>query len=102
LLPHRNETFDPAAFDHVQERGAISRAILRNCFCTRPEAKFLFQSKKSDAILKFWIFALSAVAAIAARATYQYVNRPPRSGRFINDQVSSDWLATARIHEDQG
>jgi hypothetical protein len=52
--------------------------------------------------LKFWIFALSAAAAIAARAAYSYVNRPSRAGRFINDQVSSDWLATARIHEDQG
>ena len=86
----------------MQERGAISRAILRNCFCTRPGTKFLFQPKKSDIILKFWIFALSAAAVIAARAAYSYANRPPRSGRFINDQVSSDWLATARIHEDQG
>ena len=76
--------------------------MLRNCFCTGPGTKFLFQSKKSDTILKFWIFVLSAVAVIAARATYSYVNRPPRSGRFINDQVSSDWLATAGIHEDQG
>jgi hypothetical protein len=64
--------------------------------------KVPLSAQKSDIILKFWIFALSAVAVIAARATYSYVNRPPRSGRFINDQVSSDWLATARIHEDQG
>ena len=52
--------------------------------------------------MKFWIFALSAAAVVAARAAYSYANRPARSGRFINDQVSSDWLATARIHEDQG
>jgi hypothetical protein len=52
--------------------------------------------------LKFWIFALSAAAVIAARAAYSYANRPARAGRFINDQVSSDWLATARIYEDQG
>jgi hypothetical protein len=102
LLPHRNETFDEAWFDCLHERGAISRATLGNCFCTRPGTKFLFQSKKSDIILKFWIFALSAAAVIAARAAYSYANRPPRSGRFMNDQVSSDWLATARIHEDQG
>jgi hypothetical protein len=51
--------------------------------------------------LKLWILALSAAAAIAARAAYNYANRSPRSGGFINDQVSSDWLATARIHEDQ-
>jgi hypothetical protein len=57
---------------------------------------------KSDITLKIWILALSAVAVIAARATYNLVNRPPRTGRFSNDQVSSDWLATARIHEDEG
>ena len=51
--------------------------------------------------MKIWIFALSAVAVLAARATYNFVNRPSGSGRFTNDQVSSDWLATARIHEDQ-
>jgi hypothetical protein len=51
--------------------------------------------------VKFWIFALSAVAVVAARAAYSYVNRPSQPGRFTNDQVSSDWLATARIHEDQ-
>jgi hypothetical protein len=50
--------------------------------------------------LKLWIFALGAVALIAARATYNFVSKPP--GTFSNDQVSSDWLATARIHEDQG
>jgi peptidoglycan/LPS O-acetylase OafA/YrhL len=52
--------------------------------------------------LKFWILALGAAAVIAARATYNFVNRPARTGRFTDDQVSSDWLATARIHEDQG
>jgi hypothetical protein len=49
--------------------------------------------------LKFWIFAVGAVALIAAKATYKMMNRPTG---FTNDQVSSDWLATARIHEDQG
>jgi hypothetical protein len=49
--------------------------------------------------LKFWIFALSAAAVIAARAAYNMMNRP---AGFTNDQVSSDWLATARIHEDEG
>ncbi len=52
--------------------------------------------------MKFWFFALSAAAVIAARVVYSYANRPAQSGRFINDQVSGDWLATARIHEDQG
>jgi hypothetical protein len=102
LLPHKNETFGEADSGRLHERAAISGAVLGNCFCTRPGTKFLFQSKKSDIILKFWVFALGAAAVIAARAAYTYVNRPPRSGRFINDQVSSDWLATARIHEDQG
>lgn len=51
--------------------------------------------------MKFWIIALAAVA-VAARATYSLLNRPDRSGGFIRDQVSNDWLATARIHEDQG
>ena len=102
MLPHRNETFDEACSGQLHERGTISGAALRTCFCTGPGAKFLSQAKKSDIILKFWIFALSAAAVIAARAAYSYANRPARAGRFINDQVSSDWLATARIHEDQG
>jgi hypothetical protein len=86
----------------LHECGALSGAAPGNCFCTRPGAKFLCQAQKSDVILKFWIFALGAAAVIAARAAYSYANRPARAGRFINDQVSSDWLATARIHEDQG
>ncbi|MDQ3214116.1 MAG: hypothetical protein M3Q85_15670 [Acidobacteriota bacterium] len=51
--------------------------------------------------MKIWILALSA-AVLAARVTYSFMNRASRSGRFAHDQVSSDWLATARIHEDQG
>jgi hypothetical protein len=49
--------------------------------------------------LKLWIFVLGAAALVAARATYNLMSRAPGFG---NDQVSSDWLATARIHEDQG
>ena len=56
--------------------------------------------RKSDIILKIWIFVLGAAALVAARATYSLMSRGP--ARFGNDQVSSDWLATARIHEDQG
>jgi hypothetical protein len=52
--------------------------------------------------VKLWIFALGAVAMIAARAAYGFRHRRRQSGvRFTIDQVSSDWLATARIHEDQ-
>lgn len=51
--------------------------------------------------LKFWILALGA-AAVAARVTYSLMNRAARAGRFTHDQVSNDWLMTARIHEDQG
>jgi hypothetical protein len=50
--------------------------------------------------LKIWLFVVGAAAVVAARATYNFVSRNP--ARFGNDQVSSDWLATARIHEDQG
>ncbi len=57
--------------------------------------------QKSNITLKIWILALSA-AVLAARVTYSFMNRASRSGRFAHDQVSSDWLATARIHEDQG
>ena len=53
--------------------------------------------------MKIWILAGSALALIIARAAYSFTNRQARGGgRFANDQVSSDWLATARIHEDQG
>jgi hypothetical protein len=49
--------------------------------------------------MKLWILACSALALVAARAAYTFSNR--RRGRFTNDQVSSEWLATAKIHEDQ-
>lgn len=52
--------------------------------------------------LKFWIIALGGAALVAARATYRLKNRPSHSSRLPRDQVSSDWLATASIHEDEG
>jgi hypothetical protein len=48
------------------------------------------------------MLAVGAAALLAARATYSLMNRSSRPGSFTNDQVSSDWLATARIHEDEG
>ncbi len=51
--------------------------------------------------LKFWILALGAAALVAARATYRLMKRPSHSNRLPHDHVSSDWLATARIHEDE-
>jgi len=52
--------------------------------------------------LRFWILALGAAAVVAARATYRRMTQPPQSRRFPSDQVSNDWLATARIYEDEG
>jgi hypothetical protein len=52
--------------------------------------------------MKYWILACGALAVIAARAAYNMTNRRTRRGSVMSDQVSSDWLASARIHEDQG
>ena len=53
--------------------------------------------------MKILIFACGALAMIAASAAYTFSSRHPRrGGKFANDQVSSEWLATAKIHEDQG
>jgi hypothetical protein len=79
----------------------IDRAV-SDLFLQPQSSRFLFSSTTSETTLKFWMLALSAVAVIAARATYNLVSRHSRSGSFTSDQVSSDWLATARIHEDQG
>jgi hypothetical protein len=51
--------------------------------------------------MKLWIFASGAFALVAAHAAYAFSSRQGRRrGRFTNDQVSSEWLATAKIHED--
>jgi hypothetical protein len=51
--------------------------------------------------MKFWILACSALVAVAAHAAYTFSQRQGRRrGQFNNDQVSSEWLATAKIHED--
>jgi hypothetical protein len=51
--------------------------------------------------MKFWILAASALAAVAAHAAYTFSQRQGRRrGQLNNDQVSSEWLATAKIHED--
>ena len=52
--------------------------------------------------MKFWILACSALALVAAHAAYTFSNRHSRRrGGLTTDQVSSEWLATAKIHEDQ-
>jgi peptidoglycan/LPS O-acetylase OafA/YrhL len=51
--------------------------------------------------MKYWLLACSAFALVAAHAAYTFSNRQGRRrGRLTNDQVSSEWLATAKIHED--
>jgi hypothetical protein len=51
--------------------------------------------------MRIWILACSAIALVAARAAYTFSNRQSRRrNRFPNDQVSHEWLATAKIHED--
>jgi hypothetical protein len=52
--------------------------------------------------MKIWILACSALALVAAHAAYTFSNRQSRRrGGLTTDQVSSEWLATAKIHEDQ-
>lgn len=52
--------------------------------------------------MKFWILACGAIAAVAAQAAYTFSTRRARQRvGFTNDQVSSEWLASARIHEDE-
>ena len=52
--------------------------------------------------MKIWILACSALALLAAQAAYKFSNRHGRRrGALTTDQVSSEWLATAKIHEDQ-
>ena len=82
------------------ETAAIGSGRFGIIFAPGVDQAWLVHCRKSDITLKLWIFVLGAAAVVAARATYNFVSRPP--GRFSNDQVSSDWLATARIHEDQG
>ena len=50
--------------------------------------------------MKLWLVAFGAIAVIAARAVYSISTRQSRRRNRFNDQVSSEWLATAKIHED--
>ncbi len=51
--------------------------------------------------MKLWLLACRAIAVVAARAMYSFTNRQSRRNRFTGDQVSTEWLATAKIYEDQ-
>lgn len=51
--------------------------------------------------MKLWLLAFGALSAIAAYAAYTFANRRNRPrGRFTDDQVSSEWLTTAKIHHE--
>jgi hypothetical protein len=51
--------------------------------------------------MKIWILACGAVAVVAVRVVYNLTHRHSRrNSRFTGDQVSNEWLATAKIHED--
>ena len=51
--------------------------------------------------MKYWILACSALAVVAAHAVYTYNTRHRRRrGQYTHDQVSNEWLASAKIHED--
>jgi hypothetical protein len=50
--------------------------------------------------MKLWLLACGAIAVVAARAVYSFRTRHSRRRNGPNDQVSSEWLATAKIHED--
>lgn len=47
--------------------------------------------------MSFLFLACGALTVLAAGAAYTFSRR---TARTTNDQVSSNWLATARIHED--
>jgi hypothetical protein len=49
--------------------------------------------------MKLWILAGGALAFVAAHLAYTFTTRYRRG--ISNDQVSNEWLATAKIHEDQ-
>ena len=79
----------------------MAHARDRNRFCTGPNRTFFIHSRAIT--MKIWIFACGALAMIAASAAYTFTSRHARrGGKFADDQVSSEWLATAKIHEDQG
>ena len=51
--------------------------------------------------MKYWILACSVLAVVAAHAVYTFSTRQSRRrGQLSHDQVSNEWLATAKIHED--
>ena len=57
------------------------------------------QSNSRAYTMKFWLLACSALALVAAHAAYTFSNRQGRRrGGLTTDQVSSEWLATAKIH----
>jgi hypothetical protein len=50
--------------------------------------------------MKLWLVAIGAFTVVAARVIYSFSTRQSRRRDRFNDQVSSEWLATAKIHED--
>jgi hypothetical protein len=50
--------------------------------------------------MKLWLVAIGAITVVAARVVYSFTTRQSRRRDRFNDQVSSEWLATAKIHED--
>jgi hypothetical protein len=50
--------------------------------------------------MKLWLVAIGAFTVVAARVVYSFSTRQSRRRDRLNDQVSSEWLATAKIHED--
>lgn len=50
--------------------------------------------------MNFWILACSALAVVAAHTVYSFTRQRRRRGNVIADQVSSEWLATAKIHHE--
>jgi hypothetical protein len=50
--------------------------------------------------MKFWILACTALAAVAAHGLYTFSQRQGKRRGQFSDQVSNEWLATAKIHED--
>jgi len=76
-----------------ENSGAITGIVL-----ARARGTQAFRIRAS--IMKLWLVAIGAFTVVAARVVYSFSTRQSRRRDRLNDQVSSEWLATAKIHED--
>ena len=72
-------------------------AILRGIDIAREQVAQVYPNSRVYT-MKYWLLACSALALVAAHAAYTFSNRQSRRRGGLTDQVSSEWLATAKIH----